>query len=216
MKGLSSRELLLAVLRRRALVVGLLSAAAVVTGLGVLAPASEHGVPVLVAVRDLGAGAVVGPGDVEVRAVPRRVVPDGARADAPTAVGRTRGGAVRRGELLTDTRRAGAGLLHGLPEGTTATPVRLADAGAAALLAPGDVVDVLAAAAGAQATGEEEAASVVAPSVTVLAVPSAGDATSGGVVDGALVVLATSPATAARLAAAAVHSRLSVSVRSPR
>jgi len=73
------------------------------------------------------------------------------------------------------------------------------------LIRPGDRVDVLAA----TTSGPSTAASVVANAVQVLAVPAGGEA------DGALVVLATTPAVAARLAAAAVSSRLSVSVQAP-
>jgi Flp pilus assembly protein CpaB len=111
---------------------------------------------------------------------------------------------VRRGEPLTDVRLLGAGLLVEATPGLVATPVRLADPAGAALLSPGDRVDVLAA----PADGAAPAAPTVAADVTVLAVP-----TEVEPADGALVVLATTPATAARLAAAAVASRLSVTVR---
>ncbi|MCW2608570.1 MAG: Flp pilus assembly protein RcpC/CpaB, partial [Frankiales bacterium] len=74
----------------------------------------------------------------------------------------------------------------------------------AALLRAGDRVDVLAA----SADGQQESAPVAAADVLVLAVPAPDEHLEGG-----LVVLATTPATASRLAAAAVSSRLSVVVR---
>ena len=110
---------------------------------------------------------------------------------------------VRRGELLTDARRLGAGLLQG--RGLVAAPVRLADPETLALLHAGDHVDVLA-----TPTSSDSAvasATTVAANVQVLAVPPVQDGADGG-----LVVLAATPATAARLAAAAVGARLSVTV----
>jgi multisubunit Na+/H+ antiporter MnhG subunit len=86
--------------------------------------------------------------------------------------------------------------------------VRIADPGAARLLQPGAVVDVL-------ASSDREtsgAAPIVASAVRVVMVPVP-DGNVGGLDDGALVVLATTPATAAVLARAAVSSRLSVTIR---
>ena len=73
----------------------------------------------------------------------------------------------------------------------------------------GDVVDVLASSDHAAAA----TAPVLATGVRVLAVPNAADAVSG-LDDGALVVVATTPSTAAVLARAAVSARLSVVIRS--
>ncbi len=200
------RELARVVHRRRALLAGGLVAAAVATALPQLAPPAPPGRSVLAAARDLPAGTVLSAADLVRVAVPTALAPAGV-LDAPAAaVGRLVAGPVRRGEPLTDVRLLGAGLLAALddPAGTVATPVRLADPAGAALLSAGDVVDVLAAAA----DGAAPTAPVVADGVTVLAVP-----TEVEQVEGALVVLATTPATAARLAAAAVGSRLSVTVR---
>jgi Flp pilus assembly protein CpaB len=62
-------------------------------------------------------------------------------------LGRLVAGPVRRGEPLTDVRLLGPSLLAAVARGpdVVAVPVRFADAGAAALLRPGDRVDVLAA-----------------------------------------------------------------------
>ncbi|MDP9183416.1 MAG: RcpC/CpaB family pilus assembly protein, partial [Actinomycetota bacterium] len=89
-------------------------------------------------------------------------------------------------------------------------PVRLADTATVALLHAGDRVDVLAAPTSSE--GAATSAVTVAAGVQVLAVPG-GEDTDG---QGGLVVLAATPATAARLAAAAVGSRLSVTVLPPR
>ena len=89
--------------------------------------------------------------------------------------------------------------------------MRVADAETVALLATGDVVDVLAA----NVDGGVEAR-LVAASARVLSVPRAPTTGFGASLgDGALLLLATSSPTAARLAAASVTDRLSVVVRGP-
>jgi Flp pilus assembly protein CpaB len=87
-----------------------------------------------------------------------------------------------------------------------AAPVRLADSATVALLHAGDRVDVLAAPT--SSDGPVSSATTVARALQVLAVPAVGDADA----EGGLIVLAATPATAARLAAAAVGARLSVTV----
>jgi hypothetical protein len=116
--------------------------------------------------------------------------------------------------VLTDVRLVGPGVLRGLAVGTVAAPVRIADAEAAGLLRPGDVVDLLAASAVPDApTGE---ARLVASSVRVLLSPRPQRfGMNAGLGTGALMLVATSPTTAALLAAAAVTDRLSVVLRGP-
>lgn len=194
--------------RRRWLLAAGLMAGAVATALPQLAPAPTPGTPVLTVVRDLPAGAALQDADVRTVEVPPALVPAGAVPVDERLAGRLLAGAVRRGEPLTDVRLIGPGLLATVPDrGLVAVPVRLADPASAALLRPGDIVDVLAAHGGADGPG---VASVVAASVPVLAVPE-----QAPEVEGALVVLATPPSTATRLAGAAVSARLSVVVRPP-
>lgn len=81
-------------------------------------------------------------------------------------------------------------------------PVRLADPATVRLLRPGDRVDVLA------ADEDGEAARTVARHVRVHRVPEA----SGPQRDGALVVLEVPRGAATRLAEAATHARLSVTL----
>jgi pilus assembly protein CpaB len=200
------RELSRAVRRHRALLAAGLVAAAVATALPTLAPAPLPTVAVLSAAHDLAPGAPLAAADVVTTALPRSAVPAGALTLPGSALGRVVAGPVRRGETLTDVRLLGAGLLAGGRD-LVATPVRLADPATAALLHAGDRVDVLAA----PADGKPVSATTVAAGVQVLAVPGAGQSDP----DGALVVLAATPQTAARLAAAAVGSRLSVTVLAP-
>lgn len=188
--------------RHRALLAAGCTAAAVATALPLVAPSPPRTVRVVTAAHDLAPGTPLTAGDLTTVAVPEKLVPAGALTDTGAAVGRAVAGPVRGGEALTDVRLLGAGLLTGT--GLVAVPVRLADQASTRLLHAGDRVDVLAAPTG----GNDPAATalVVASGVQVLAVPETDDA------EGALVVVAATPAVAARLASAAVGSRLSVVV----
>lgn len=200
------RELRRALLWRRRLLAAGLAAAAMAFALEALAPPTTGTVRVLVAARDLPGGARLGNGGARLVRRPADVVPVGAlsRVD-PSAV---LAAPVRRGEVLTDVRLAGTAALRGLPDGLVAAPVRVADAQSAALLRSGDVVDVLAA----RSEGGDQAR-LVAAGVRVLSVSRGEDAGLVAAADGALLLLATSPPTAARLAAAEVTDRLSVVLR---
>ncbi|NAZ88287.1 hypothetical protein [Kineococcus indalonis] len=79
-------------------------------------------------------------------------------------------GAVRRGEVLTDARTTGAGLLTGQPPGTLATTVAVGDPAVLEGLRPGVRVDVLARTDD-PVTGLATGAERVAAGVVVLAVP---------------------------------------------
>lgn len=207
--GLTRSELTRLVARHRALLAAGLAAGSVAAALGVLAPAPPQGVAALRLLRDLPAGAALTAADVARVQLPAAAVPRGALQGPADAVGRLLAAPVRAGEVLTDVRLAGAGLLGDEPAGRVAVPVRLADAATAGLLRPGDRIDVLAAATG--PAGQPPGAAVpVATAALVLAVPTARDAA-----EGALVVVAATPAVAARLAAAAVTSRLSFALRGP-
>ena len=196
-------ELLRLVRRHRALLASGLAAGAVATALPVLAPPAPETVRVVAAARDLLPGRPLTGDDLRTVALPLATAPTGAVTDTGQVLGRTLSGPVRQGEALTDVRLLGGGLVR--ERGLVAAPVRLADAATAALLRVGDRVDVLAA----PTDGGPRPATTVAAGLEVLAVPGDGDA------DGALVVLAASSDTAARLAGAAVGSRLSVTVLGP-
>lgn len=210
------RGLQQAAARRRWLLSAGLAAAAVATALPAVAPAPVSGTSVLTAARNLAAGTALTEADVARVLLPDHLLPEGVLLDVGGVTGRLVAGAVRRGEPLTDVRLVGPGLLallgDGQPGGNqpggnplVAVPVRLADPASAALLRPGDVVDVLGASTAADGP---PAAAVLAAVAPVLAVPQ-----QTADLEGALVVLAVPPATAARLAGAAVTSRLSVVVR---
>ena len=192
---------------RRLLAAGL-AAAAVAVGLQVLRPPPPPTVDVLAAAHDIDAGTALAPGDLVTLSLPTIAVPSGALAPGANVTGRTVAGPIRAGEVITDVRLVGPALVAGLGEGLVAAPVRVADAGTAGLVRPGDRVDVLATPAGQDSAGQ--LTRTVAANVVVVAVPG-GD--GAGFIDGALLVLATTPAEAAALAGATVTDRLSLTLR---
>jgi len=192
-----------AVLRHRRALAALCLAAAVLAGLQAVRPPPEPTTPVLVAARDLRGGTVLGPGDVrEVRFAPG-TAPEGS-TPARDAVGRTLAAPLRRGEPVTDVRLVGPGLLAGYP-GTVATPVPLPDPAAVSLLAVGVRVDVLGAD---PRSGEVRTLADDAP-VVALPRPPADQVAADGT---RLVVLAVPEEVAMRLAGAAVHDYLTLTI----
>jgi Flp pilus assembly protein CpaB len=173
----------------------------VLSALHTLAPAPPPTVEVLVAARDLPSGALLGDDDLVSRAWPADLAPAAAAA-SPT--GRVLAAPIAEGEVVTDVRLVGPRLALAQP-GDTVVPVRLPDAGMAALLRAGDEVDLLATDPG---TGSS---TVVARDVTVLATPTAVPEGPAGDSGGALVVVGTSATEAPSLAGAALTQFLTVS-----
>jgi Flp pilus assembly protein CpaB len=195
------RDLHRALSRHRVLLAAGLAAGSVAAAVTALAPPAAPTTLVVVAARDLAPGAPLTGDDLRTLALPAGTAPAGALAAPASAVGRLVPGPVRAGEPLTDVRLLGPGLLP--PGREVATPVRVAERATSALVAAGDVVDVLSAAPDGSA-----AAATVVTGVRVLSVPLADDDPG----EGALLVLAATRPAAARLAAAAVTGRLSVVV----
>ena len=198
-----------------------LAAGAVACALQVLAPDPPLGIASLVVARDLPAGTTLAAADVQSVLLPAASRPSGAVPPGGTT-NRVLASGTRAGEVLTDVRLVGAGLLAGQP-GQVAAPVRVADPAAAALAMPGDRVDVLV------ATQGRPDAEVVVRAATVLAGPAptsdsdllsgggglgAGGLGAGGVDTGGggLLVLAVESAQAARLAGAAARGVLSITL----
>jgi pilus assembly protein CpaB len=126
------------------------------------------------------AGRSLLPGDLAVAQVPTGVLPAGTSSDPGDFLGRALAAPMSRGEALARHR------LTDLPEwavppGTTPLPVRFADAGAAALLAAGQRVDVVAASGpGLDGAAPFASAELVAQDVLVLTVITA-EQGSGGI-----------------------------------
>ncbi|WP_424536404.1 RcpC/CpaB family pilus assembly protein [Sphaerisporangium viridialbum] len=166
---------------------------------------------VLAAARDLRAGTLTA-SDLTVVRIPEATVPDGALRPGASVAGRVLAAPARRGEPLTDLRLLGPALVDAYGPGLLATPVRITDAGSARLLRVGDVIDVIAAAAQWDDAALDPRAATVAQAVTVVALPRSADSADSMTESGALVVLATTPEQAARLARAGTGSRLSITI----
>jgi Flp pilus assembly protein CpaB len=195
---------------RRLLVAGLL-AASVAFGIQAVTPPPPRTESVLVAAKDLASGTRLSPDDVRLTGLAPASLPDGALRTRTLAAGRTLGAPVRKGEVLTDVRLVSRSLLDSYGDALVAAPVRIADAASVRLVAPGDIVDVLAAGPGADGSAPSTAR-LVAAAVPIVTIPPAGGSPLGetDVGLGALVVVVTTSETAARLAAAAVTDRISL------
>jgi Flp pilus assembly protein CpaB len=185
-----------AVLRRRRLIAALLTGIAVAAGVHAAAGPAPATVPVLVAARDLPAGARIGAADLETVRFAPGSAPE-AVADDP--VGEVLAAPLRSGEPVTDVRLVGPELTAGRPD-LVAVPVRLPDPGMVALLDVGDRIDLLA--TDPQAGG----ATAVATDVPVLAIPGADDQTSASGLPGRLVVVGAEATEVNALAEAVVRS----------
>lgn len=198
--------------RRARLVRRWLAAALLLAGLLLLIhPASARGAPgtaTVVSARDLPAGATLRAADLRLADLPDRIRPAGALGRIDEAAGRLLSGAARAGEPLTDARVLG---IPGTGEsGRAAVPVRLADAGVADLLRPGQHVDVVA------APDALHPASVLAEDVTVVTVsrPEAGGGRVLGPSDkGPLVLLSLPVSVATQVAATSLERPVTVTLR---
>src|SRR4051794_15438915 len=212
LRGLADRVVVMAGGPRR-LLAALCAAVAVLAAVKALTPDPPRTVAVWAAARDLSGGSPLSRHDLRPVALPLESVPAGAMtADAPV-VGRLLAAPMRRGEPLTDVRLLGPSLLTALPEpGLVAVPVRVADgSAAAALVHPGDVVDVLAVDDPVNGRGTGRPVTV-ASAVRVVAVPGRASGSGDG---GGLVVVAVDRAQAAALAEASSGARLSLALRRP-
>ena len=132
--------------RSRFVVAAVCLGLAVATTVDALRPHPPSGTDVLVAARDLPAGAALTGADVRVATVPRTLaVAAAAASDEARAalVGRTAAVPVPAGMPLVPTLFAGTDLSG--PPGTVVAAVHLADDALTTVLAPGDRVDLLAA-----------------------------------------------------------------------
>jgi Flp pilus assembly protein CpaB len=186
-----------------------------------LAPTPLPTTWVVIAAGDLVPGTVITESDV--RREQRAAVPDDASDDPGSVLGRTVAFPVRAGEPVLARHVLGADLLAGYPAGTVATAVPLGDSGVMPSLAPGDLVDVIAATAadldtaGSGARAGSAGAATVARGVRVLLAPTSGSTGEGllgrGTAGSAALVVAASTEQALAIAQAGVRSRLTVVLR---
>lgn len=192
--------------------------------ISLLRPSPPATTAILVANRELPAGHTITESDVSEALWPTAVGPPPPVAEIDDIRGRVTTGPLAAGEPIGVARIIGPGLLDLTgatdSDGTelVAAPIRLADSGQAALIRPGDTVDVIAARAS-DAGGQS--AERVATDVRVITIAGATDGESGllsssgdsganSAESGSLIVLAVTPVTATDLAAASTRSKLSV------
>ncbi|MCL3861252.1 RcpC/CpaB family pilus assembly protein [Actinotalea sp. K2] len=183
---------------------GLAVAGAVV--LHQLAPPAPSTTAVVVAARDLAAGTDLARADLRTVHLPDGVVPDGAARRTEDLTGRRTVVPLTRGLPVVDSLLAGSRFGLDQPPGTVVVPLRLADAAVAALLRPGDRVDLVTPVATTGADGDSTGAEVVAHRALVLDVsrPATGPVSmlgTPGEDDASVTVVAVAPEEGARLAA---------------
>lgn len=208
---------------RQLLAAGLAGIAALMT-ISLLRPSPPATTAILVANRELPAGHTISDSDVGEAQWPTSVGPPPSVAEIDDIRGRVTTGPLAAGEPIGVARVIGPGLLElagaTSSDGTelVAAPIRLADSGQAALIRPGDTVDVIAARA---SDGGGQSAERVATDVRVITIAGAADDDPGllsssddsgaaSTESGSLIVLAVTPVTATDLAAASTRSKLSV------
>jgi Flp pilus assembly protein CpaB len=195
------RHRLTVALRRQPVVFWVLTLAASVSTFAVLhgaldaaaegADAYGELVPVVVARRPLDAGDVIGPDDVEVAALPARLVPAGALDEAP--IGRLVRHPILDGEAVAAARLA--------PDGAVGVAALLLD-GERAVAIPlpthrvplqvGQLVDVLATVDPLAAGGTRATTSVVAEGATIIAVDEHGVTVAAPAADAVRIATALS------------------------
>ena len=105
-----------------------LAGSAVALGLSALRPAAtDAGLPTVVAVRAIAAGAVISASDVHVENRPAEHRPESAAADIAAVVGRRAAAPIEARGMLTGERLAGAGLLAGRSDDRAAMTVPVMD-----------------------------------------------------------------------------------------
>jgi Flp pilus assembly protein CpaB len=130
----------------RWLLVALCCGIAASTAVQALRPAPPPLRSVVVPVQRVPAGAELRAADLAVVPVPAALAPDGALTDLDDAVGRVPAVALEPGLPLSAALVEGGEVARLAPQGTVVVPVRLDDA-TAALLRPGDHVDLVSTAA---------------------------------------------------------------------
>lgn len=151
-------------------------------------PSPTPTVPVVVAAHDIDGGVALESSDLAIVDVPADLASPGSQVDPASLLGEVVIGPIAAGEQVSTTR-----LLGGRPQagkGRVAAPVRLADAGLAGLLRPGDRIDLL-------ATGSDTAAITVARSARVITQPVDSDIGSHA---GVVLIVSLSPEEALSLA----------------
>jgi pilus assembly protein CpaB len=195
--------------RNRRLAIALLLCIAAGITVHQLTPAPADTATTLAAARDLPAGTALTAADLAPAKIPPQLVNAGSITDPREATGKQLAAPLRKGQLLTDSQLLGPGLLAGAPPGSAAVPLRMADPSSIQLVSPGQLVNVVL--TGANGYDHNSPSQVLASSVPVLWTSGQGGKTGQwlgtGETDG-LIVVATAPEQAARLAGASTQGKL--------
>jgi pilus assembly protein CpaB len=203
------RRLALWLNRNRRHTVALLLCLAAGIAVHQLTPPPAATVTALAAARDLPAGAAVGAADLEEVQIPPGMMTPGLLRQSSDVRDKQLATPLRKGQLLTDTQLVGPGLLSGVPPGSAAVPLRMADPSSIQLVSPGQLVNVVL--TGANGYDQQSASEVLASAVPVLWTSGQGGKTGqwlGTAETDGLIVVAADPAQAARLAGASTQGKL--------
>ena len=173
---------------------------------------------VVVAKLDLPLAAALTADMLEVVDWPESSVPAGAFGDAAALTGRVVRGAVVRGEPILEARLApkdgGSGLSAVIPAKLRAMTVKVTESsGVAGFIHPGDLVDVIATMAP-RRDDPEPRSRVILQNIRVIAVGEELEAQSARPIKVPVVTLLVAPADSERLALAALHGDLQLTMRS--
>jgi Flp pilus assembly protein CpaB len=160
-------------------------------------------ITVVKAKSQLPGGTVLSATDLALERVVAADVPEGVVTDPNDLVGKTLAGPVAENQMMTSLTTTTA--RTSVPPGHVIAPLRLADPALAALVRPGDMVDVVAA-----DTDGEQPAVVIAAGARVVTVPELPDDRAGPGPDGGLVLIDVDSHTAALVAQAAASATLSI------
>lgn len=192
------------VLVHRRLLGALFAGIAVWLGLQAAGAPPAPTVPVWTAARDLPTGTVIGPDDLRRTGFAPGSVPPAAVRSLRPLLGRTLATPLGAGEPVSPAHLVGSDRLAGYP-GRSAVAVRIPDPAVAALLTPGQRVDLVAS----DPQGGRPPDRLV-EDAAVLAVPRDDRSGTGGMVTGRLVVFAVPDGLAAELASAGTSRYLTV------
>jgi pilus assembly protein CpaB len=180
----------------------LATVAAVLAGVSAAAPEGPAMISVVKAKSRLPAGTVVSASDLVLDRVAASDIPEGVLTDPLALVGKTLAAPVAENQMMTPLAATDA--RTSVPPGHVIAPLRLADTALAALLRPGDLVDVIA------ADPQAGQAAVVAAGARVITIPTVPDERVGPGPEGALVLIDVDAHTASVVAHAAASATLSI------
>jgi len=186
---------------RRKLAV-LATVAAVLAGVSAAAPEGPAMISVVKAKSRLPAGTVISTSDLVLDRVAASDIPEGVLTDPLALVGKTLAAPVAENQMMTPLAATDA--RTSVPPGHVIAPLRLADTALAALVRPGDLVDVIA------ADPQAGQATVVAAGARVITIPTVPKERVGPDPEGALVLIDVDDHTASVVAHAAASATLSI------